>query len=310
VPGLPEPLRLDPAFTDPAAVLACAREGAPYRLLSVVDRGYAGDHYPPWFRGYWVVPGKTFLPGAEALLHEPRLAEAAARCFGAEVIRPQTVMINLSGPMPDSVAHVDLPYFRGAPARSHSPELLFAMSRSGLFERWAIRVASAVVWFHTGEGGAFEYWPEGHAAPSRLEPPPLWNVGLMSDNDRMLHRARAVGPAVEQLPETLLERRAELHASREGEWEIRHGDEVVCRYASGRVRISVLWKAHALANDEEAACLDAGSDDLDPESIVRILSDDARSRGVVLPQTDDPRWDSDWIHAVTALHPWAAIAAQ
>ena len=77
MPGLPAPLRLDPAFTDPASVLACAREGAPYRLLSVVDRGYAAEHYPPWFRGYWVVPGKTFLPAAEALLHEPRLAEAA-----------------------------------------------------------------------------------------------------------------------------------------------------------------------------------------------------------------------------------------
>lgn len=302
--GLPEPLRLDPAFADSDAVMACAREGAPYRLLSVVDRGYAGDHYAPWFRAYWVVPGKSFLPAAEALLHEPRLLEAAARCFGAEVIRPQTVMINLTGPMPDSVAHLDLPYFRGAPARSHSPELLFAMSRSGLFERWAIRVASAVIWFQTGVGGAFEYWPEGVDGPSRVEAPPLWNVGLMSDNDRMLHRTRAVGPAAEQLPQSLLERRAELHTAPDGGWEIRHGDRAVHRYPAKRVRISILWKAHALANAEEAARLDAGDDDVDPESIVRIFSDDAKRGGVVLPRTDDPRWDSNWIAAVTALYPW------
>ena len=74
-PELPTPIHLDPVFDDPAPALACIRAGAPYRLQSVVDGGYGGyggaDH-DPWFRGSWVVPGKTFLKEAAALLHAPR----------------------------------------------------------------------------------------------------------------------------------------------------------------------------------------------------------------------------------------------
>ncbi len=248
---LPIPIRLDPVFDDPAPALACVRAAAPYRLLTVVDRGAVNAHYDPWFRAYWVVPGKTFLQEALTLLHEPRLIEAAKQSFGAKVIRPQTLMVNLTGPMPASVPHVDLPYFRGAPARNHSVDLLMAMGRSGLFERWAIRVASAVCWFHEGEGGGFEYWLDGSNAPPHEMRQPLWNVGLVSDNDRMFHRAQAVGPGSEELPSGLLRRSALLHTAGDGGWEIRDAGEGVVRYPAERVRISILWKAHALANDAD-----------------------------------------------------------
>ncbi len=304
---MPTPIRLEPVFDDPAPALACVRAGAPYRLLTVVDRGYGGAYHDPWFRAYWAVPGKTFLKEAEALLHEPRLIEAAQRSFGAKVIRPQTLMINLTASMPASPPHVDLPYFRGAPARDHPVDLLMTMGRSRLFERWAIRVASALCWFHVGAGGAFEYWPDGPNAPPRALGPPLWNVGLVSDNDRMLHRAQAVGPSSEELPSGLLRRSALLYAADGGGWEIRDEGEVVVRYPVERVRISILWKAHALADAAAAALVDDGSDDLDAETIVRVFADDAKHRDVALRETDDPQ-DRDWIRAVGALHPSASPA--
>ncbi len=85
--ALPEPLRLGKVFDDPEHVLACARSSAPHRLLSVVDRSYEGDHYAPWFRAYWVVPGKIFSPEAEALLDEPRL-DAFPRGLLGQLVAP------------------------------------------------------------------------------------------------------------------------------------------------------------------------------------------------------------------------------
>jgi hypothetical protein len=302
-PDLPKPLRFGPVFDDPEAVLACVRAGSPYRLQHVVDRTYAGDGYTPWFKAYWAVSGKALLPEAEALFRETRLLEAAAQCFDAEIIRPQSLMVNLLAPMTASAVHVDMPHFRGAPARTHAPALLYAMGRSGLFERWAIRIASALIWFHRGIGGAFEYWPESPERVSQLEAPPIWNAGLLADNERMLHRTQELGPPEAWLPRDLLRGSAQLHAADDGGWEIRDEGVPIWRYSAVQLRISILWKAVALADVEEAMVIDRGSDDLDPRRIEAVFAQHARQHGVALPPTEDPRTDPDWIRAVAALPP-------
>ncbi len=302
-PDLPKPLRFGPVFNDPEAVLDRVRAGSPYRLQHVVDRTYAGDEYTPWFKAYWAVSGKALLPQAEPLFRETRLLEAAAQCFAAEIIRPQSLMVNLLAPMLASAVHMDMPHFRGAPARTHAPALLYAMGRSGLFERWAIRIASALIWFHRGIGGAFEYWPEGPERASQLEAPPLWNAGLLADNERMLHRTQELGPPEARLPRDLLRGSAQLNAADEGGWEIRDGGAQLWRYPAEQLRISILWKAHALADAEEAKVVDSGSDDLDPQRIEVVFAQHARQHGMALPHPEDPRTDPDWIRAVAALPP-------
>lgn len=300
---LPTPLRFGPVFDDPGEVIERIRKAAPYRLQSAVDRTYSGGAPIPWFKAYWVASGKALIPEADGLLEEPRLREAAARCFEAEIIRPHFLMVNLQAPMPASLAHLDMPHFRGAPARTHSPTLLYAMGRSRLFERYAIRIASALVWFHRSQGGAFEYWPEGPERPSRLESPPLWNEGLLADNDRMLHRIREIGPSEAHLPSDGLCESAQLHAGERGGWEIRDGDARLWRYSADQMRISLLWKAQALADAEEARVLDSGSDDLDPKRIEAVFAQHAREHGIELPATRDPRMDEVWIRAVAELPP-------
>ena len=298
---LPKPLRFDPAFGDPDAVLRCVRAAAPYRLQHVVDRTYAGGEYTPWFKAYWAVSGKALLPEAEAFFRETRLLEAAAQSFAAEIIRPQSLMVNLQAPMLASAVHVDMPHFRGAPARTHAPALLYAMGRSGLFERWVIPIASALIWFHRGIGGAFEYWPEGPDHASRLEAPPLWNAGLLADNERMLHCTQRLGPSEALLPRDLLRGSARLHAVDDGGWEIRDGGVLLRRYPAEQIRISMLWKALALTDAEEARDVDSGCDDLDPQRIESVFAQHARQHGIDLPPTRDLRTDSEWIRAVSAL---------
>ena len=296
--AIPDPIRLDPAFAEPDRVWSCIRGGAPYRLQAEVDRSHDAELHPPWFRGYWTVPGHSFVPEAEPLLEEPALVDAARRCFAAEVVRPQTIMVNVAGPMEASPPHTDLPWFRGAPARTHPVPLLYAMMRSGLFDRWAIRVASALVWFHPGEGGAFEYWPEGPSGASQRERAPLWNVALVGDNDRMLHRVEATGPTGPRIP-----RGATLHPCGDDAWEVRTGAGSLCRYEREQVRISVLWKAHVFRDAEEAKIFDAASDDLDPSRIEARFVEDARRRGRGLPRSASPLEDAAWIDAVSALYP-------
>jgi len=75
------------------------------------------------------------------------------------------------------------------------------------------------------------------------------------------------------------------------------------RYPAEQLRISILWKANALADADEARVLDSGSDDLDPLRIEAVFAQHAHQLGMALPHTEDPRTDSEWIRAVAALFP-------
>ena len=57
--------------------------------------------------------------------------------------------------------HQDIPAFRGAGRDRYPLTLLQAMGASGLFESWRIVEVGAVSWFYAGDGGAYDYWPDG-----------------------------------------------------------------------------------------------------------------------------------------------------
>ena len=177
------------------------------------------------------------------------------------------------------------------------------MGSSGLFERWAIRIASGLVWFHRGVGGAFECWPDGPERDAQIVSPPLWNDGLLADNEHLLHRTRAMGAPEAWLPHGLLRESARLHAEEDESWAIRDGDALLRRYPAEELRISLLWKAVALRDAEEEKLVDDGLDDLDPRQIEAVFARHARVHGMTLPPTDDPRTDASWIRAVAALPP-------
>jgi len=90
-------------------------------------------------------------------------------------------------------AHVDVPSFRGLDRRAFPGWLLLAMQLSGLYTRWTVRTATAVVWFYDGIGGDLSYWPEGPAGPRRSVPP-LSNAAIVGDNDRMSSTSRSPPP--------------------------------------------------------------------------------------------------------------------
>ena len=132
------------------------------------------------------------IPGVDGILHNERLIAAAGEVFDAEIVRPQIVFSNLTAPMPQNRKHTDVPTFRGVERSQYPAWVVNAMAMSGLFERWRVKVATAVAWYYDGPNGGFSYWPDGGDAPEvTIEPPS--NTAVVGDNDFMFHRVEAVG---------------------------------------------------------------------------------------------------------------------
>jgi hypothetical protein len=195
------PILLYRVFDAPARVLDLVERHGPYwnqsRYQPVGQRAAAaatpaGHPYamaggsPPLFRGNWA-DSSMAAEGVGPLLASPVLHAAARSLFAGRVTATSFLYVNITAPMPGiDAGHVDVPSFRGLDRRTVPGWFLLAMRRSGLFTRWAIRTATAVVWFYAGAGGALSYWPEGPAGPRRSVSPTS-NTAIIGDNDRMLH---------------------------------------------------------------------------------------------------------------------------
>src|SRR4029079_6410380 len=146
----------------------------------------------PIFRGEYAAGGTVHVPASAAVLHNERLIEAAGEGFDAEIVRPFIVFSNLTAAMARNKKHTDVPTFRGVERSQYPAWVVWSMAASNQFERWRVKVATAVAWFYDGPNGGFSYWPEGGAAPEvTIEPPS--NTAVVGDNDFMYHRVEAVG---------------------------------------------------------------------------------------------------------------------
>jgi hypothetical protein len=294
---LAPPIVLDSAFADPDYVLELLHRGAPYKSIAAVHRDPETARPAPWFRNFWALGGEVLFPGTERVFKNPSFIEAAKENFGAKVILPLAMMTNLNPPAPAASPHLDLPFFRGAHQREIPAWLLAPMGYSGLFQRWAIPVASAVSWFYEGAGGEFEYWPDGFDAPSRAVRGLSNNAAVVADNEYMYHRVCRIGEEEAFLPGNEVPYRSMLH--RDGDdWVIVDGEEVLARYPRGQVRLSVLWKAFCFADQAEADAYAEGKDKLTPEQVVEIFQADLKRRGVRVEAPVSLAGNDAWAEAI------------
>jgi hypothetical protein len=290
---LAPPTRIERAFADPRGVVELIQRGAPYRTIAAVHKDPGRRTSSAWFRNFWALGEKVLLPDAERYFHNPIFIEAAQTAFAARVIRPLAMMTNLNPPAPAAEPHLDLPFFRGAHRREVPSWLLAPMGYSGLFHAWAIPVASALAWFYEGEGGAFEYWPQGLAGPVCVARSPYSNCAVLADNEYMYHRVGQIGRPEEFLPGNTVDYDARLHLV-DRRWEIRAGDRLIAGYDYPRMRLSVLWKAFCFRDEAEAAAWSEHTDDLTPERIVALFSADLRRRGLPADPPSDLTSDEAW----------------
>ncbi len=312
------PVKLERVLDDPALIRDLTEANAPYEpvqryFASLEEQRALGGREPekgspaagemfvaPLFRGDWAYDRPT-VEGVEPLLHNKRFVDAAQRLFDGSVVRPQIDYINLGVPMPlYDGGHTDIPAFRGIDRTRYPVWLLAIMGRSGLFEHWRVRIATAVSWWYEGEGGEFTYWPAGpDAAPTQIRSAP--NTAVVGDNDFMFHRVERVGPPdVEWVRGLTLD--SVLEPSSGGEWVVREGSRELTRLPYEAIRISVSWKAQVFSDEEEAALMDEHRDDLTLDDVWRILGNDLGARGAQVEPPDDPLHDREFIATLTTTY--------
>ena len=303
-PPLPRPpILLDPAVGDPDAIrrLVEARapywpvqryfaNGAEYAALSG-EPGSAPMIVAPVFRGNWALGGAPVAGAGDAevaaLLGHPAFVEAARRLFDAELVRPQTVYINLTWQLPfaQGAGHTDIPAFRGFDRSRYPVTLLSIMGLSGLFEDVRLKIATAVAWFYRGADGGFEYWPEGPDRPSLVHEGAIDNTAVVGDNDFMWHRVRPTGRPSDGMLSLGLD--DELVRDGAG-WAIRSGADALARFGSEALRVSLSWKALVFDSDADRRRVDEHRDDIDLAEVLRRFRVDLEARGVAAEWGPDP----------------------
>ena len=297
------PLRVEPAYSDRDAVWRTVLDHAPYPMM-VAGAGYGEmmqfAPLEPWFRTSWAADGNRVDESIRVLLDDPRFIDGAGKLFGAEIIRPQSLVVNVMGPMQTGHRHVDVPTYRGLSAKV---PIWFpmVMGVSGLFDRWAVRVAGALTWFYDGTDGEYEYWPQGIDHRSECERGPFGNVALFGDNDLMFHQVGAIGDAQQFQDRIKLSVQSEIRPGNEC-WEITDGTSVIGTLPNDQVRISLLWRAVTFRDEREASAYDEHKDDLDVETTVSIFCTDLTERGIDFTPPQDPFDDQAWSTLLTQTY--------
>jgi len=272
-----------------------ARSGSPDAVGVMVDDELMTM---PIYRGDWVSSRAIHIDGVESVLHNQRLIDAAGQVFDAEIVRPLIVFSNLTAPMPQNRKHTDVPTFRGVERSEYPAWVVSAMAASGLFERWRVKVATAVAWYYDGPKGGFSYWPDGGEAPEvTIEPPS--NTAVVGDNDFMFHRVEAVGDGRFAL--VPIDSRLSFDDAMR-RWRITKDDREFGVFGRDDIRISISWKAECFRDAEEARVFDEHLDDITFGQVLGIWNDDCDARGIALPDVADPLHDPAFEAAISAAY--------
>jgi hypothetical protein len=307
------PVVLDEAVDDPGLVRHLIDAHQPYWPVqryfanSAEYAALSGQAEPsqmiiaPVFRGNWASDGEP-LEGVRPILASKRFTAAAQQLFGAEIVRPTTVYVNLTWqlPFPQGAGHTDVPAFRGFDRTTYPITFLTIMGLSGLFEDVRVKVATAVAWFYRGADGGFEYWPQGAGGSSILHEGAIDNTAIVADNDFMWHRVRPTGQVEDGM--LTLSRDAEL-VRRDGDtWAINDEGAEKASFPTGKVRVSLSWKAMAFDDDADRRRYDEHTDDIDLDEVLRRFADDFASRGDLLEIPADPLADPDFVRTLNAAY--------
>ena len=290
----PKPIRIEPAFADREQISAMFDRYAPYRAIaSYAPEGLKDETQQeakrpvlPWFRGDWALAGEPLVEGAELILHNTKFVEAAKAAFDTPRVYPEFVAVNINGPGPAGNIHMDNPSFYGATRGDFPLPFLRVMGFSRLFESWRVVRASTLSWFYEGNGGDFDYWPEGIDGPMLSERAPFGNVALCADTDRTYHRIGAIANGCAELPQ--MSASAEIQPDGKGNWTILQDGEVRAIYPSRAIRFSILWKAEVRDHD-------AKPDNLSLDRIMAIFLANLRHRGIDFDVPSNPLADTPWI---------------
>ena len=119
--------------------------------------------------------------------------------WNAEYAKPTLMLFNICGPHNTGLApHLDAVTFRGVRIENTPVWLQNIMGKSGLFTDYLVKMAQVITWWYRGSPGGFTYWPDGPFEPPQRLEAPMWNRGVVVQNEMMYHRGDPVGPPADR----------------------------------------------------------------------------------------------------------------
>ena len=204
----------------------------------------------PTFRGYLANYGTVLYPELHDCFYNAEFLELAKSYWNAEYAKPRLMLFNINGPCANrDPGHLDSPSFRGVRHENAPTWLCSVMGKSGLFQDYLIKMAQVITWFSLDESSGFTYWPDGPLkAPQRLLPP-VYNRGVVVQNEMMVHRGEANGPLEQQIPAGLaFDTVFTGDPDDRDHWLLKNGDEVIARHHTDELRFLVHWSAEVFSD--------------------------------------------------------------
>lgn len=261
----------------------------------------------PVFRGFLADHGVCLYDELHEVFYNARFMEYAKQYWGgARYAQPYLMLFNLQAPgFCFDPGHLDSPGFRGMWHLNTPIWLLSAMARSGLFRNWALKTAQVIAWYYdSAEDGGFTYWPEGPLdLPARLAAP-MWNKGLVVQNEYLYHRGEASGPKDKRPPPAGFKFDSTISAdpnSPDG-WQIKTGDTVLRTVPHREMRYLFHWDGEVFMDRDDMKRRFDHVDDITPDRAIEMLIADMRARQVAVEVPSDPMTDRAFIDLVNRTY--------
>jgi hypothetical protein len=285
-------------FTTVEQLIATATGVVPEGLGLTLD-----DLATAHFRGFFAQNSVCLYAELHDCFYNAAFLEQVKSYWGAEYAKPTMMLFNICGPHQCSLhPHLDATTFRGVRYENSPVWLMNIMSKSGLFTEYLVKMAQIITWWYLGERGTFTYWPDGPLQPPRHLDTPMWNRGIVVQNELMFHRGDPVGRPEERAVPGLKHRSLFEYRSSDDAWAITTDGEVVRTYASSEIRLLVHWNAEVYSDMDEVRRVMDHTDDLTHEQVFTMLLADLRRRGVRVAEPSDPYTDEDFIRALISTY--------
>lgn len=251
------------------------------------------------FRGFFAKNSVCFYPELEDIFYNSRFLAEVKSYWNAEYAKPTLMLFNICGPHNTGLApHLDAVTFRGVRIENTPVWLQNMMGKSGLFTDYLVKMAQIITWWYRGAPGGFTYWPDGpYGAPKNLGVP-MWNRGVVVQNELMFHRGDPVGPPEDRVIEGLKNRSLFGYEAEDDSWVITTDGGVIKRYQPEQIRLLVHWSAEVYSDMAEVEKVMDHKDDLTHDQVINTFLADLRTRGASVAEPSDPLHDIDFMQAL------------
>lgn len=258
----------------------------------------------PTFRGYLAKDSVCLYPELEDVFYNSAFLERVRHYWGAQYALPDQLLFNLNGACDNfDPGHLDAAEFRGISHTTSPTWLMNTMAKSGLFRDYQLKKAQIVSWFYRGDiGGGFTFWPEGIRAKPQRVPAPMWNKGVVVENEMMFHRGEPNGPVERRHPAGLAFNSMMAADPDSTDWLITTDGKVIDRVADEETRFLLHWSADVFHDRAELDLVLEHKDDLSHDRVFDIFINDMRQQGLTFEVPSDPLHDPVFIRLLNATY--------